>query len=210
MANTLLMHPLTWTMWVKDATLRSFVLANGGGTFFASWTGNPAGRAPWDNSGQGGLGVASGQNLNPGQTATGGTAPSSLTPSTLLQYPQTINSAPVLPSYGPGPLRIIVSPFVAFDPRRKLTDVYMFDSNELGALIVDEDITTDEWDDPKVDIKKIKMRERYAIAILQEGQAIGCIKNVHVVPNEITLPAQSTIEVSSKLTKISPTQSIAL
>jgi hypothetical protein len=206
MPDTLLMHPLTWVMFVKDAQLRAFVQANGGGTFFANWTGNPAGRAPWD----GGMGVASGQNILPGQTATGGTAPHGGTVSTLLQYPQNINSAPVLPTYFSVPLRIIVSPFVPFDPRRKLTDLYLFDSNELGVLVVDEDITTEEWNDPKVDIRKIKLRERYAIAMLQEGQAIATIKNVHVVPNEIILPAQSTIEISSKLNKISPTQSIAL
>jgi hypothetical protein len=103
-----------------------------------------------------------------------------------------------------------VSPFVYFDPRRKITDIYMFDGNELGALVVDEEITTDEWKDPSVDITKIKMRERYAIAILQEGQAIGTIKNVHVVPNEIVLPAQTTIEISSKLSKIAPTTALSL
>lgn len=210
MPNTLLMHPLAWVMFVKDPVLRAFVLANGGGSFFATWTGNPAGRAPWDNSSQGGLGVASGQLTNPGETSTGGTAPHGLTATPLLSYPQNINSAPTIPSYLGVPMRIIVSPFMYFDPRRKLTDIYMFDSNELGALIVDEDITTEEWKDPSVDITKIKLRERYAIAILQEGQAIAKIQNVHVVPNEIVLPAQTTIEISSKLSKISPTQAISL
>ncbi len=210
MPNTLLMHPLAWVMFVKDPVLRAFVLANGGGTFFATWTGNPSGRAPWDAAGQNGFGVATGQLTNPGETAGGGTAPHSLTPTPLLSYPQTLNSAPVIPNYFNVPMRIIVSPFVFFDPRRKLTDIYMFDGNELGALVVDEEITTEEWNDPSVDIKKIKMRERYAIAILQEGQAIGTIKNVHVVPNEIVLPAQATVEISSKMSKISPTQSITL
>lgn len=210
MPDTLLMHPLTWVTFVKDPVLRSFVLANGGGTFFATWSGNPAGRAPWDASSMGGLGTSSGQNLLPGQTSTGATAPHGQTPSNLLQYPQTINSAPVLPTYFNVPFRIIVSPFVAFDPRRKLTDVYMFDSRELGVLVVDEDIMTEEWDDPSVDIKKIKMRERYAIALLQEGQATAKLSNIHVVPNEIVLPAQASIEISSKLSKINPTQPIAL
>lgn len=210
MPNTLLMHPLTWTMFIKDAQLRAFVQANGGGVFFASWTGNPAGRAPWEGSSQSGLGIASGQVILPGQTATGVTAPHGQTASPLLSYPQTINSAPVLPSYLNVPFRIIVSPFVPYDPRRKLTDIYMFDSNELGVLIVDEDVTTEEWDDPKVDIRKIKLRERYAIGILNEGQGIAVLRNVHCVPNEITLPAQASIDVSGNIQKISPSTSLSL
>jgi hypothetical protein len=201
--NTLLMHPLTWVMFIKDATLRAFVLQNGGGAFFAGHTGNPAGRAPWDSSGQGGLGVSGGQTITPAN-ATGGQAAS-----TLNAYPQTINSGPELPGYLNIPFRVIVSPFVPYDPRRKLTDIYMFDSSELGVLIVDEDITTEEFDDPKVDIKKIKLRERYGIGILNEGKAIAVLKNVHVVPNEIVLPAQATVAVaSSVLSTISPTASV--
>lgn len=207
--DTLLMHPLTWVMFVKDATLRAFVLANGGGSYFASWTGNPAGRAPWDNSSQGGLGVSSGQNILPGQTATGGAAPHGGTPTAAGGYGETINSAPTLPGYFNVPFRVIVSPFMPYDPRRKLTDIYMFDSRELGVLIVDEDVMTDEFDDPRVDIRKIKLRERYGIGILNEGKAIATLKNVHVVPNEIVLPAQTTIDVaSSALAPIAPTASV--
>jgi hypothetical protein len=200
--NTLLMHPLTWVMFIKDATLRQFVLASGGGSWFASWTGNPAARAPWDNSSNGGLGVSGGQNITPPQSATGEN------PSGLLEYPQTLNSGPVLPSYMNIPFRIIVSPFVPYDPRRRLTDIYMFDASELGVLIVDEEITTEEWNDPKVDIMKIKMRERYGIGILNEGKAIATLKNVHVVPNEIVLPAQASIDVSGTISAIPPTSNV--
>lgn len=210
MPNTLLMHPLTWTMFIKDAQLRAFVQANGGGTFFANWTGNPAGRAPWDNSSQGGLGVASGQLITPGQTSGGAAAPHGQTASTLLQHPQTINSGPVLPSYLNVPFRIIVSPFVPYDARRRLTDIYMFDSSELGVLVVDHDTMTEEFNDPKVDILKIKLKERYAIGILNEGQAIGVMRNVKVVPNEITLPAQAQIDVSGNIDKIDPSTPLAL
>jgi len=200
--NTLLMHPLTWTMFVKDATLRWFVLQNGGGGVFGPWSGQPAQRAPWDNSNQGGLGVSAGQTIIPpgavsGEQATG-----------LLGYPQTLNSAPVLPSYMNIPFRIIVSPFVPYDPRRKLTDIYMFDSNELGVLIVDEEVMTEEFDDPRVDIRKIKLRERYGIGILNEGKAIAILKNVHVVPNEVVLPATASIDVSGSIAAISPTANV--
>ena len=200
--NTLLMHPLTWTMFLKDATLRWFVLQNGGGSWFSSWTGQPAQRAPWDNSSQNGLGMSGGQNIIPPGAASGDQ------PSNLLQYPQTMNSGPQLPGYMNIPFRIIVSPFVPYDPRRKLTDIYMFDANELGVLIVDEEVTTEEFDDPRVDIRKIKLRERYGIGILNEGKAIAIMKNVHVVPNEIVLPARSIIDVSGSVATISPTANV--
>lgn len=196
MPDTLLMHPLTWIMWVKDPVLRAFALAAGGGTFFASWRGNPAGRAPWDNSGQGGLGVSSGQNIDPSSDP-------------LSAYAQNINSAPVLPSYFPIPFRIIVSPFVPYDPVNKLTDIMIFDSANLGALIVDEEPMTEEFDDPARDIRKIKIRERYAIAILNEGQAIGVLKNVYVRPNQVVLPARTTIDISGSVADIDPTTPIS-
>ena len=203
MPNTLLMHPLTWVMFVKDPTLRMFALMSGGGTFFANHTGrvdqqfNP-------QASQGGLGTGAGQNVvAPGDRS----GPASA--SALGDFSQVMNSAPVLPSYLGMSFRIIVSPFVPFDPRRRLTDIYMFDSSELGALIVDEEVTTDEFMDPRVDLRKIKLRERYAVSILHEGQAVATMKNVHVVPNEVVLPAQATLDVqSSSLAPINPTDSV--
>jgi hypothetical protein len=200
--NTLLMHPLTWVMFVKDATLRAFVMQNGGGTFFATWTGNPAARAPWDSSGQGGLGVSSGQTITPGGNA------ASASPSNLLEYPQNQQSGPVLPSYFNVPFMIIVSPFVHYDPRKKLTDIYMFDASELGVLIVDEEVMIEEFDDPRVDIKKIKLRERYGLGVLNEGKAIATLKNVHVVPNEVVLPAQANIDISGSIAAIGQTDNV--
>jgi len=210
LADTILMHPLSWLMWVKDPVLRSFVQQNGGGNFFAGYSGNPAGTRPWSAAGQGGVGAASGQNIVPGQTSTGNTAPHGLTPSTLLEYPQTLSSAPQLPSYFNVPFKIIVSPFVPFDAARKLTDIYMFQSGHLGALVIDEPITTEEWNDPARDIMKIKLRERYALQMFDEGQAAVVLKNVKVIPNEIVLPAQATVSVSSGWQNIDESTPLAL
>lgn len=200
--NTLLMHPLTWSMFAKDATLRSFVLQNASGGMIGPWQGNPAARAPWDNANQGGLGLSAGQAVTPGGNAAGESA------SEVTDYPQNMQAAPQLPGYFNIPFRIVVSHLVPYDPRTKLTDIYMFDSSELGVLIVDEEVTTEEFDDPRVDIRKIKMRERYGIGILNQGLAIATMKNIHVVPNEIVLPAQATIGVSGSIAAISPTASV--
>jgi len=203
--NTLLVHPLTWVMFVKDPVLRAFALQNGGGVFFASWTGSPSDKASWHSK----MGVSGGQYINPGQTATGSAVPNSSTATPTLSYPQTLTSAPQLPSYANIPLVIIVSPFVYFDARRRITDIYMFDRNELGALIVDEEVNSGQWEDPARDLLKIKMRERYGIAIFSEGQAIGVMRNVFVRPNQIVLPAQATIETSGTFADIDPSTAIS-
>lgn len=190
MPDLLIMHPLTWVLFMKDAVLRSFALASGGGVWWGSYTGRPDGRAPW--------GIpkthrTTGQNITPenvqGSSVTG-----------LNGMPQvpTMNSAPVFPNHMmPFAFKIIVTPYVYYDPSSKLTDIIVCDSTELGALIVDEEVTTDQWNDPSVDIMKVKLRERYGIHIYNEGLAIAVAKNVKVVANEVVLPARATLDASS-------------
>lgn len=50
-----------------------------------------------------------------------------------------MTAGPVLPSYLGIPFRILVSPFVHFDPETRTTDIMMFNSRNLGALIVAEE-----------------------------------------------------------------------
>ena len=56
---------------------------------------------------------------------------------------------------------------------------------ELGVLLVDEELTTEEWRDPARDITKIKFRERYCFGILNEGESVAVLRNIHNVPNKI-------------------------
>jgi len=200
--RVMLVHPLTWGMFVKDPILRYLALQGGGGTMFASYTGQPSGRAPWDNSNQGKQGVSAGQDINPAGGLNG--AGSGGAASSLLSYPQDLTSAPKLPGYFPFPLTVIVSPFVPFNTSTRLTDIYIFDPAELGGLVVDEDVTMDEWTDPSTDIHKVKLRERYGIVIFNEGKGIATLKNVKIVPNEIVFPAQATIDVSGSIAAINP------
>lgn len=194
--DTLIMHPLTWPMFVKDATLRAFMLQNGGGTVFATFNGNPRASFPSGVP----MGPPSGQDIVPGGTTSG------LTPTALEGYfPGQQSGAPVLPSYMNMPLRIIVTPFMPFDPVRRLTDIFMCASGELGALIVDHDVITEEWTDPRNDIKKVKLYERYAVAPYENGKAACVLKNVKVGANEVVLPAQASLAVStSNLGPINP------
>ena len=63
------------------------------------------------------------------------------------------------------------------------TNIVMADSKELGVLMVDEEPTSDQWDDPSRDVYKLKLRERYAIAILNNGEAARVIKGVRIDKN---------------------------
>jgi len=202
--NTLLMHPLTWVMWIKDPVLRAFALASGGGSFFANYSGSANATAPWSNGPQGMLGMGNGQMIVPAGSINGDEA------SGVLDHPQTLTSSPNIPGYFPYPLRIIVSPFIPFDPGTRTTDIYLFDSSRLGALIVDEELMTEEWDDPSVDVRKIKLHERYGIGIYEEGQAIAVMRNVVVTPNQVVLPAQVTQSVSGSITDIDHSTAITL
>ena len=193
MANGLICHPLMYIHFLKDPTMRAFAFAAGGGTVYGSWTGSPVGGNPWKPT-MAGQGPGTGENIQP------------WTPVDLRN--QHITSAPVLPSYLNVPFRIIVTPFVRYDTIKKTTDVMVVDTNELGVILVDEDPTTEEWLDPARDIKKIKVRERYSLGILNEGQNAGIIKNVVNVQNMIDMaPARKIMTVAALGSDGEPTAS---
>ena len=199
--DTILVHPLTWAMFLKDPVLKVLAMHGVTSRMYGNYQGSAAGKAPWAPENKG-LGRSPGLNVTPGSNAGSQTA----TP--VEQWSQLMTSAPELPSYFPFPLRVLVSPFVRFNPSTKLTDIMMFDSQELGALVVAEDVVMDEWNDLSVDIRKIKMRERYGIGILNEGQGVGVLRNVKVVSNEIVLPAQARMDVSGSIGIIPPTTAV--
>jgi hypothetical protein len=77
---------------------------------------------------------------------------------------------------------VIVSPFVSFTARSGATaaksDVFLIDRNEVGVLLVKDDLSTDEWTDQTRDIRAMKMKERYDIVMVGDGEGITVAKNV--------------------------------
>jgi hypothetical protein len=189
--DTLLVHPMAWLMWVKDPVLREFAIQAGGGSFFANFTGNPAvlGNKFYNN---GGLGFGQGQT---GQYQNGQLTGGEVSSPNAGNY-QQMTSAPILPSYLGIPFRILVSPFVAFDPETRQTDIMMFNSRNLGALIVAEEPHVKSWEDGQYNIQNMSIEETYGFGILNEGQAIAVAKNVKVRPNEFTMPARTVFNLS--------------
>lgn len=65
-----------------------------------------------------------------------------------------------------------------FDTVNKVTDIIMFNSRNLGALIVDERPHVKSWDEPQYSIMNLGIEESYGFGVLNEGQAIAVAKNV--------------------------------
>jgi len=92
-----------------------------------------------------------------------------------------------LNSTAPLGLNVIVSPFVSFTAKSGTTpaksDLFLIDRNEVGTLLVKDDMSTDQFDDPSRDIRAMKMKERYDIVMLGDGEGITVAKNVSLARN---------------------------
>lgn len=85
-------------------------------------------------------------------------------------------------------LNVLVSPFVSFTakvdgatPAPAKSDVFLVDRNEIGVMLVKDEMSTDEFDDPTRDIRSLKMKERYDIVTLGDGEGITVAKNIDLV-----------------------------
>ena len=73
-----------------------------------------------------------------------------------------MTSTPVLPNYLGLPFRILVSPFVHFDPETRLTDILMFNSKNLGAIIEAETPHVKSWEDGQYNILNMSIENATA------------------------------------------------
>ncbi len=174
--NIVLCHPLAWAAFVKDPNMRSLVLETGSGNWFNGLPQNvaPSLSSAWMKAGK----MTGTPTVNATQAEREGTQQSKIGFPAMFPF---------------GGLTVIPTAFVPFDPLTKMTSIIMIDSAEVGAMVVSEDPTMEEWKDPARDIYKLKLRERYGFALFNNGLAISIARNVSVEPNEIVLPPQATI-----------------
>jgi hypothetical protein len=153
--NTVLMNPRGWLIFARDPNLRHYGFHNQT-PMFNPYNGNPGDAPQWRVGG--------------------------LHQQTTVDNPIALATTHTMPPNGfwPIPLSIIVSPFIPYDASTNTTDIILCDRNELGVLITDELPVTEEWDDPAHDIRKVKIRERYAMALLNSGNAVRQAKSVKV------------------------------
>lgn len=78
----------------------------------------------------------------------------------------------------PFAINLLVSPFIPFNRQEKRFDMYVIDRNNVGVLVVKENMTTDDFTDPYRDIRNLKFKERYGIGILDQGKAVAVARNI--------------------------------
>jgi hypothetical protein len=97
------------------------------------------------------------------------------------------NADAALNASAPMGLNVIVSPFVSFTAKSGATaaksDLFLIDRNEVGTILVKDDMSTDQFDDPSRDIRQMKMKERYDIVMLGDGEGITVARNVNLARN---------------------------
>jgi hypothetical protein len=161
--TVIVMHPMSWAMWVKDPILRVFAWRNGSGPLFNAYDVQGVKRDDFFS----GLGMSKG-GPRPGEN-----------------MPVDFKGTPILPPYLNVPFSVMVSPQVPFDPVAKTTSIYFIDPENAGAIVQAENINHFQWTDPERDIQAIRLREKYGISMLNEGRGVGVVKNVKVVPNRM-------------------------
>lgn len=138
--DTLIMHPMGWIIFARDDVLRTYGFMNNK-NIWMPYEGQPGSAPQWSGGGF----------INDPRHV-----------SDPNQISSTYNPVPDLFPFAP--LRVVVSPYVNYDATNNVTDIYLADSREIGYYVVDEEVATEEFDDPARDIRKVKFRERYAVA----------------------------------------------
>ena len=88
----------------------------------------------------------------------------------------------------PYALTVTLSPFIPFDRVNKKYDAYVVDRNEVGCLLVKDEISTEQWDNPERDMQAIKVKSVMALAysmmerLLLLQRTTTLLKPIHTQP----------------------------
>lgn len=155
-----IVNPIGWLIFARDATMRAWAFQNGGALFQAVM-------------GQPGRGEPS-ESPNLGPSSGGGT--------TFGTINQATTQGQLMRSLFPANIGMVVSPFVAFDQTSdpKTTTMHLVDRDEVGVIVQDEEVMSERFDDPNRDITAIKFRERYGLAVSNNGEGIATAKGISI------------------------------
>ena len=194
--DTVLLHPFAWTLWARDVEIREVVMGN------VKYM--PQGQAApgWQDPFQG-LGVpyqkygGTGAFTDP-TTGIGAVDPIygklGIAPYAYPNFTPFGATFQLQPKYSDRPLRVLVSPFVPYykiagstagatsgvtDPNGKYaTNIIFADSTKCGLILQKENAVMEEWQDYEREINFVKIRERYGMAMQEQGRAVAIAKNV--------------------------------
>jgi len=203
--DTLVMHPFAWATWIRDTEIREVII--GGGVTYT-----PQGNAApgWGDSPFGALGQPYGKF---GSTTSGASSPTALsdfnTPDTIFgklgiapyAYPNLTPFGATYftqPKHVDRPLKIVVSPLVPYYQVNSVTgadndihdangkyasNIIFADSTKGGLILQKENPVMEEWKDMDREIQWVKIRERYGMALQDQGRGFGVAKNVIIDRN---------------------------
>lgn len=177
--NVILVHPLHWAMFAKDPIIREAGLARGD---ISQWLASQV--SP----------------VNPYKYISGWTSASRAANGdaqrlTQEEANQLLQTKPTIPSYSPlSGLTVIPSPYVPYDEATNTASIIMLDTRNTGVLVTNEPLTIDGWDEKANDLKVIKLREKYALALYDQGRAVAIARNISLEPNEIFNNPQITLD----------------
>jgi hypothetical protein len=82
-------------------------------------------------------------------------------------------------------MTVLVSPHVGYDASgaKPKTDIMMADSSRAGILITKEGVSLDQWNDPERDIRAMKIKERWGMALFEQGKGIAVARNITIDRN---------------------------
>ena len=78
----------------------------------------------------------------------------------------------------PFSFNVNLSPFAPIDKKNRTFDMFCVDRNNVGFMLVKDEIKTDQFIDPARDITNIKFIERYGMQVSHEGRAVCSAKNI--------------------------------
>jgi hypothetical protein len=155
-----IVNPIGWLLFAREPSMRAWAFQNGGALYQAV-QGAPGRGQPTETP-------------NLGPSSGGGTTFGTINQATTMaSMPQTMF---------PMNVGMVVSPFVNFDSTASpnTTTIHLVDRDEVGVIVQDEDVVSERFDDPHRDIQIIKFRERYGLAVSNNGEGIATAKNISI------------------------------
>ena len=189
--DTLCMHPLAWQMFMTDPEMKEIVLSNNVITSFRAPLGK---RAPgWTQ-----LSNPLGLNWNKG-TGTNTLDPSvtKLGANPWLRTQNVLgNTWNIPPRYFPTPLTIVVTPYVPFGSvqvpapgggtmSKYWSDLIFAQADECGLVLRKLDPITETFENKEKEYRKIRMKEIFGMAIMNQGKAIRIAKRAIIGRNYV-------------------------
>ena len=185
--NYIIAHPLQWAMFARDPILREAGVATGN---IEQWlTSKVTKNDPYKAIAEWNSPLRKGNGKRQEMTE---------------QERYLLDTQPPIIPVNSGPLnglKILVSDLVPYDAEKRTADLIMVDTRNTGVLVTSETLKMDSWDSKETDLTMFKLREKYAIALYDQGKAVAIAKNISLEPNEIFVNPHITL---NNLEPISP------